>query len=229
MKPLIHLDQVSRIYRKVQPVYALNGVSFSIAPGEAAAIVGRSGSGKSTLLNLIGGLDKASSGSLIINGKNLAQMSRTQLTQYRRHDVGMIFQSFHLIPKRTAIQNIELALMFNGTPRLKRRGIAEELLVRTGLQDRMHHYPGELSGGEQQRVAIARALANKPALLLADEPTGNLDSRTAEEIMALLREIHSKENTTLLIVTHDEEIAGEICTRVIRLLDGRVVEDKKSD
>ena len=227
MSAMIRLDQVTRVYHKIQPVYALNGLSFSIASGEATAIVGRSGSGKSTLLNLIGGLDKASTGILEVNGKNLAKMSRAQLTLYRRQDVGMIFQSFHLIPKRTAVQNIELALMFNGTSRLRRREMAEELLVRTGLKDRLHHYPGELSGGEQQRVAIARALANKPAVLLADEPTGNLDSRTAEEIITLLREIHTQESTTLVIVTHDEEIAGEICSRVIRLLDGQVVEDKK--
>lgn len=198
----------------------LRGVDMHVAEGEFVSITGRSGSGKSTLLNLIGGLDTATSGSIVVHGRELTGMSRTELAVHRRRTVGMVFQSFNLIQSRTALENITLALAFGGHPRPTRRQRAGELLSSVGLGHRLDHTPGELSGGEAQRVAIARALANAPGILLADEPTGNLDSRTSCEIIELLRQLNRKQGITVIMVTHEEDAARSVSHRVLRLLDG---------
>ncbi|MBE0663626.1 MAG: ABC transporter ATP-binding protein [Bacteroidales bacterium] len=192
--------------------------------GEFLAIVGKSGSGKSTILNLVGALDKATTGSIFFNGKDLAQMSRSEMANHRRFSVGMIFQSFNLIPSFNALQNVELALTFGGMPRSKRKNKATELLVKMGLENRLTHRPDELSGGETQRVAIARALANSPEVLLADEPTGNLDSETSAEIMALLMDLNKNHSLSIILVTHDLETAEKVSDTIIRLKDGRIAE-----
>lgn len=192
--------------------------------GEFFSIVGKSGSGKSTLLNLIGGLDRATSGSIIFDGKELHKMSRTEMANHRRFSVGMIFQSFNLIQSRNAIENVELALTFGGVQRRKRREIAETLLRNVGLGERLTHRPDELSGGETQRVAVARALANNPKVLLADEPTGNLDSETSNDIISLLQDLNKNHGLSIIMVTHDLETAEKVSDRIIRLKDGKIVE-----
>ena len=187
MNPILKTIDLHKIYSKGNvEVRALQGVSLEVQEGEFVSIVGRSGSGKSTLLNLIGGLDTATSGDIHIHDRELTQMKRSDLALHRRKTVGMIFQSFNLIPSRTALENVTLAMVFGGVRRKERKPMAGEILERLGLKDRIDHKPGELSGGEAQRVAIARALANKPQILLADEPTGNLDSKTSAEIIDLL-------------------------------------------
>jgi putative ABC transport system ATP-binding protein len=203
----------------------LRGVTLGVERGQFVSVVGRSGSGKSTLLNLLGGLDTATSGTIVVGGHELTEMSRQGLAVHRRSTVGMIFQSFNLIPSRTALENITLALVFGGCPRGERRARAADLLTSVGLSHRMDHRPGELSGGEAQRVAIARALANDPAVLLADEPTGNLDSATAEEILTLLAALNGERGLTVVMVSHDETAVGRISDRMFRLLDGRVVDE----
>ncbi len=208
-------------------VPALREVSFRIETGTFAAVTGVSGSGKSTLLNLVGGLDTASAGTITVMGKDLAEMSRDGLARYRRSGVGMIFQSFNLLSSRTALENVEFPLLFAGVPKAERRERAAALLDRIGLSDRSRHRPLELSGGEQQRVAIARSLANRPPLLLADEPTGNLDSRTAREIVGLLAELNRSGELTILMVTHETALAREFAHTVIRLHDGRVEAEEK--
>ena len=207
-------------------VRALDGVSLAIEQGEFVALLGTSGSGKSTLLNLIAGLDRATEGSLRIFDRDLAQMSRAELSLHRRQNVGIIFQSFNLIPKMTAHENVTLAMMFAGVPRPTRDTSATALLESVGLGGRQHHRPRELSGGEQQRVAIARALANGPHLLLADEPTGNLDSHTSREIMSVLADLNSRERKTIIMVTHDPALAAGYAQRTITLLDGLVVDER---
>jgi len=207
-------------------VRALQGVTFDIQRGEFVSIVGRSGSGKSTLLNLIGGLDTATSGNIHIHDRELTQMKRLDLALHRRKTVGMIFQSFNLIPSRTALENVTLAMAFGGVRRKERKPMAGEILERLGLKDRIDHKPGELSGGEAQRVAIARALANKPQILLADEPTGNLDSKTSAEIIDLLHMLNRKQTVTVLMVTHDEVSAATVSHRIFRLLDGKIIDEK---
>jgi putative ABC transport system ATP-binding protein len=202
---------------------ALRDVSFDVGKGEFVAIVGRSGSGKSTLLNLVGGLDTASAGSIVFDGRDLARMKRSELARHRRFSVGMVFQSFNLIPHRTAVENVMLALTFGRVPRVERRLRAEDLLTRVGLAHRLTHKPGELSGGEAQRVAIARALANRPTMLLLDEPTGNLDSTTAAEIVELVRLLNRDQGITVLMVTHERDIAEAVSDKIIRLLDGEIV------
>jgi putative ABC transport system ATP-binding protein len=204
-------------------VRALDGVSIEIQQGEFVALVGTSGSGKSTLLNLIAGLDHATGGSLEVFGQDLAQMSRADLSVHRRRNVGIIFQSFNLVSSMTAAENVALAMMFAGVPRAEREARAAALLESVGLKGRQHHRPKELSGGEQQRVAISRALANNPQLLLADEPTGNLDSRTSAEIMAILQELNAKDGKTIIMVTHDPSLAARYAHRTITMLDGAVV------
>jgi predicted ABC-type transport system involved in lysophospholipase L1 biosynthesis ATPase subunit len=204
------------------PVHALRGVSFEIRRGERVALLGKSGSGKSTLLNLIGGLDRATGGTVEVEGRELGRMSGRELARFRRAVVGMIFQSFNLIPSRTALQNVELPMVFAGRPPRARRAEARAALEAFGLGERLHHRPPELSGGEMQRVAIARALVNRPAVLLADEPTGNLDSATANDIMALVAEHLRARGTTLILVTHDEELARGNTDRVLRLRDGQL-------
>ncbi len=203
-------------------VRALDGVSFTIESGEFVGLLGTSGSGKSTLLNLIGGLDHPTSGTLKVFDQRLDQMTREQLSLHRRQNVGMIFQSFNLIPTMTAFENITLALMFAGVPRDDRERRGKELLRAVGLEDRAAHRPSEMSGGEQQRVAIARALANQPAILLADEPTGNLDSRTAREILEILKHLNTQEGKTIVWVTHDALLASRYIQRSLVLKDGRL-------
>ena len=206
-----------------ETVRALSGVSVTIDPGEFVAILGTSGSGKSTLLNLFGGLDRPTSGEIVFDGQSLEPLSSREMSRYRLRRVGMIFQSFNLIPTMTASENVALALAFAGLTRRDRERRAAELLDRVGLAARAAHKPSELSGGEQQRVSIARAIANAPQALLADEPTGNLDSSRALEVLTLLNEMRARDNRTILLVTHDQELASRFATRLIRLKDGMVV------
>jgi putative ABC transport system ATP-binding protein len=202
-------------------VEALRGVDLVIARGEFVALVGPSGSGKSTMLNLIGGLDRPTSGQVWINGTELSDSDERTLTRHRRQHVGFVFQGFNLLPRLTAEENVALPLMFSDVPEKERRTRARQGLVRVGLEPRLSHRPNQLSAGEQQRVAIARALVGHPALLLADEPTGNLDTVTGAEIMALLRELNQEQGLTLLVVTHDPEVAA-FADRVVKLRDGQV-------
>ena len=204
-------------------VEALRGVNLVVPPGQFAAMVGPSGSGKSTFLNLVGGLDRPTEGELWVDGVELGGSDEKALTEHRRRRVGFVFQSFNLLPRLTALENVALPLMFTGVAERDRLAQARELLAGVGLGDRMAHRPTQLSGGEQQRVAIARALVAEPAIILADEPIGNLDSVTGQEIMALLRNLNWDQSVTLLLVTHDLEAAA-FADRVIHLRDGRVVE-----
>lgn len=209
-------------------IRAADGVSLVIRRGEFVALLGASGSGKSTLLNLIAGLDRPSGGSILVLGRDLAQMNSEELARYRRETVGMIFQSFNLIPSMTLEENVELPLRFAEVERGERANRVTEALGRVDLIKRLGHRPPELSGGEQQRVAIARALVNRPALLLADEPTGNLDSRTGNEIMGLLRELNRTMGTTVIMVTHERALADQYASRSVHLADGRVVEEVRA-
>jgi putative ABC transport system ATP-binding protein len=209
-------------------VRALDGVTLSVGAGEFAGLLGTSGSGKSTLLNLIAGLDRPTSGSLAVFGREMSEMSRADLSAHRRSSVGMIFQSFNLIPTMTALENVALPMMFAGVPRVSREDRAKALLDQVGLGGRQSHRPKEMSGGEQQRVSIARALANDPRILLADEPTGNLDSRTAREILGLLGELNETTRRTVVLVTHDAALASQFVRRTVTLIDGRVVEEAAS-
>jgi putative ABC transport system ATP-binding protein len=224
MTALLEAKEVSKVYLMGQSsVAALDRVSLSVEAGEFVAIQGTSGSGKSTLLNMLGGLDHPSSGDVLFASRLLAPLSKKEMARYRRFSVGMIFQNFNLIPTMTAQENVGLALAFGGLRGNQRRKRSEELLGRVGLSDRLTHRPSELSGGEQQRVAIARALANQPKVLLADEPTGNLDSTRAHELLALLREMVNHDSLTVLMVTHDHELATTFSDRIILMKDGRVV------
>jgi putative ABC transport system ATP-binding protein len=226
MSPLLQTDGLKKHYQMGRTlVRALDGVTIAINAGEFVGLLGPSGSGKSTLLNLIAGLDRPSDGTLQIFDQNLAAMSRMELSVHRRTNVGIIFQSFNLISTMTALENVTLAMMFAGVPRLERESRAAQLLDSVGLGGRKSHRPKELSGGEQQRVAIARALSNNPHLLLADEPTGNLDSRTSQEIMLLLRELNERDGKTIIMVTHDAALAARHAHRTITLLDGAVVRE----
>jgi len=225
-KTLIECRDVSRIYNlDAAPVAALRRINFSVETGSFIAVVGKSGSGKSTLLNLVGGMDKLSSGEITVGDKNISAMTSDQLAHYRRTAVGMIFQSFNLMSNMTAWENVALPMLFSGASESKRRARAAELLDVVGLAQRIGHRPTELSGGEQQRVAIARALVNEPAFLLADEPTGNLDSRTSDEIVKLLQDIH-RQGKTVMMITHDFSLAELLATRIITLKDGDIVSDE---
>ncbi len=206
-------------------IRAVNGISLEVAAGEFVALLGASGSGKSSLLNLIAGLDRPTSGTIAVQGRDLASMSPEELARYRRHTVGMVFQAFNLVPTMTLLENVELPMRFAEVDRGERAARAREALDRVGLAARMPHRPVELSGGEQQRAAIARALVNRPSLLLADEPTGNLDSRTGEQIMDYLRECHEIEGLTVLLVTHERPLAERYAQRILTLADGRLVND----
>ena len=224
MPVILSINNLSKIYQKgTVEIPAVSNVSFEVPQGSYQSIVGKSGSGKSTLLNLVGGLDRPSSGNIQFNGQELGKMSRYQLALHRRFSVGMIFQSFNLLPKLTALDNIVLPLTFAGVPRRRRKQRARELLEQVGLGERTSHFPSELSGGEAQRVAIARALANEPSMILADEPTGNLDSSTAEEIVNLLVSLNREKGLTILMVTHDRETADEVSDHIITLKDGSIV------
>ena len=222
-EPIIRADGVSKTYGAgASAVTALSGVHLAVEAGERVAILGKSGSGKSTLMNLIGGLDVPSAGTLTVSGRSLGTLSRGQLADYRRDCVGFVFQSFHLIANRTVQENVELPLMLAGSTAAERRGRARAMLDSVGLSHRLTHKPTELSGGERQRVAVARALANRPGVLLADEPTGNLDSASAAGVMDLLFAQVRERGMTLLLVTHDEELAKRYAARVVRVQDGRV-------
>lgn len=223
----IEIDRIRKIYHKATvTVPAVNDISFDINRGEFLAIVGKSGSGKSTLLNLLGGLDTPTSGEIRFDGANLFAEGKEGLVKHRRYRVGMVFQSFQLIPGQTAAENIELALAFGGVPRADRQDRALDLLRQVGLEERANHYPTELSGGEAQRVAIARALANDPAILLADEPTGNLDTQNGDIVLGILQDLH-RQGRTVIMITHDPDMAS-IAQRTIRMLDGQLLDQSQS-
>jgi len=207
-------------------IRAVDGVSLQIAPGEFVALLGASGSGKSSLLNLLAGLDSPTSGRVVVGDQDLAKLTRDELARYRRYTVGMVFQSFNLVPSMTVIENVELPLRFAEIERSKRGTMAAEALGKVGLAGRLKHRPIELSGGEQQRVAIARALINQPGILLSDEPTGNLDSRTGSEVMELIRNLNESLNMTVVLVTHERNIAEKYADRLISLADGKIVSDQ---
>jgi len=221
---IIHLESIVKNYKVgTQVVRALRSVSIDIYKGEYVAIMGASGSGKSTLMNVLGCLDTPTSGKYVLNGKDVSSLSDDKLAEIRNSEIGFIFQVFNLLPRNSALENVMLPLIYAGKRKQTRKEMAEKTLVDVGLEDRMTHKPNELSGGQRQRVAIARALVNSPAILLADEPTGNLDSKISEEIMRLFSEIHKKGNT-LVMVTHEADIAQH-AHRIIRLKDGEVESD----
>jgi putative ABC transport system ATP-binding protein len=225
---LIRLTQVSKQFSGKRRVTALEDINFQVTRGEMVSIIGPSGSGKSTLLNLIGGLDQPSSGEIHIDGQSIARLSDDKLTQLRRDKIGFIFQFFNLMPSLTCLENVALPLHLRGWGKRKIEERSRELLDLVQLTHRLDHQPDELSGGERQRVAIARSLAAFPPILLADEPTGNLDSRSGAEILDLIRSLHEKLNATILIVTHDAGVARS-CSRTIALADARVVADYRND
>src|ERR1700751_2408101 len=219
----IRTENVCRHYAMGESlIRAVDGISISIPAGEFVALLGTSGSGKSSLLNLIAGLDRPTSGAVIVQGKDLARLSRENLAKHRLHTVGMVFQSFNLIPSMTVIENVELPLRFAEVDRSQRGSLARESLERVGLGKRLEHRPSELSGGEQQRVSLARALANRPSLLLADEPPGNLDSRTGEDILNLIRDLSLSLGMTVVMVTHERALAERFAQRLIFLADGKL-------
>jgi putative ABC transport system ATP-binding protein len=223
-KPAIRAVDLTRSFKIGETtVEALRGVNIELHEGQFVALVGPSGSGKSTFLNLVGGLDRPTSGELWVDGVELSASKEKALTEHRRTRVGFVFQGFNLLPRSTALENVAIPLMFVGVPEQERLDRARRLLQQVGLEDRMDHRPTQLSGGEQQRVAIARALVGRPAIVLADEPTGNIDSATGSEIMALLRRLNREQGVTLLLVTHDQEAAA-FADRIVHLRDGRLTE-----
>jgi putative ABC transport system ATP-binding protein len=223
----IRSENLCRQYRMGENVIrAVDGISLEVPSGEFLALLGSSGSGKSSMLNLIAGLDRPTSGSVFVQDRDLAKLSREDLAKYRLHVVGMVFQSFNLIASMTVIENVELPLRFAEVDRGQRQTLANEALERVGLRARIDHRPAELSGGEQQRAALARALINRPKLLLADEPTGNLDSRTGTEIMDMLREFNRELGMTVVMVTHERALAEKYAERMVFLADGKLIEDR---
>jgi putative ABC transport system ATP-binding protein len=225
---IISLDHISREYLVgTEHIYALRNITLEIYKNDYVALMGPSGSGKSTLMNVIGCLDTPSGGEYILNKKSVARMSDNELAEVRNKDIGFVFQTFNLLPRQTALENVMLPLIYAGVPKAERIKKAEHALEQVSLKDRMHHRPNELSGGQRQRVAIARALVNDPAIILADEPTGNLDSKTSVEIMALFEAIH-KAGNTIIVVTHEEDIA-QYAHRIVRIKDGVVERDNIND
>ena len=224
MGALIHIENMKKIYNPGEnEVRALDGIDLDIERGDLVAIVGHSGSGKSTLMNMLGCLDTPTSGKYVLDGQDVASMTDNQLADVRNKEIGFIFQGFNLISNLDAVENVELPLVYRGVSKNERKQLAMEALKSVGLEDRMKHKPNEMSGGQQQRVAVARAVAAKPPIILADEPTGNLDTKSTQEIMEILKELH-RSGRTVIIITHDEEIASQ-AHRVIRILDGRIEED----
>ncbi len=222
---VVDAENITKVYQMGEvEVHALRGISVKIAPGEVVAIMGPSGSGKSTLMNIMGCLDRPTSGEYSLNGESVADLSDDQLAEIRNRGVGFVFQNFNLLPRATALANVELPMRYAELNGRNRKKVSREALEAVGLGDRIRHRPNELSGGEMQRVAIARALVNDPAIIMADEPTGNLDSKAGDEIMKLLRTLNEERGTTLIVVTHDPEIAS-LTDRIISLRDGRIEED----
>jgi putative ABC transport system ATP-binding protein len=226
---MITVSNLQKIYFKGKTtIPAVNGVSFSVNTGEFVAIVGKSGSGKSTLLNLLAGLDTATSGEIKFDDKDICRISRKELVLHRRNTIGIVFQSFNLVATKTALENVELALTFGGVKKSERKQRAKELLEKVGLGERVDHKPSELSGGEAQRVAIARALANNPPFILADEPTGNLDSNTTKEILHLLKQLQKEEGRTIVMITHDMETAQAVSDKIITISDGKIRDESSA-
>lgn len=222
IKPFLAIRNVSKIYSRGNgEVRALDGISLSVQPGEFLAIVGRSGSGKSTLMNILGCLDTPTNGDYFLNGENVAGLNEKKLAEIRNRELGFVFQGFNLISGMDAVENVELPLLYRGIPAARRRSLALNALDRVGLSERVNHMPDEMSGGQQQRVAIARAIAAEPPLILADEPTGNLDSKSGEAIMQIIHSLH-KQGTTIVLITHDNKIAAS-AERVVQIQDGRMV------
>ncbi len=228
MNELIRVEDMYKVYNPGEnEVRALDGVSLTIEQGEFAAIIGHSGSGKSTLMNMLGCLDTPTAGSYYLNGKDVSQMSDNELSDIRNQEIGFIFQGYNLIANLDARSNVELPLVYRGIDKKKRRKIAEEALNMVGLYDRIHHKPAQMSGGQQQRVAVARAIAARPPIILADEPTGNLDSQSTWEILDILKKLHES-GRTVIMITHDSEVADQT-ERVIRIHDGKIVKDNKRE
>ncbi len=228
MQALIAITDISKVYKiGAETIYALQKIDLNIYKNEYVALMGPSGSGKSTLMNILGCLDTPTGGEYILNNNSVAKMSDNELAEVRNKEIGFVFQTFNLLPRNSTLENVALPLVYAGMPKAEREARAKEVLEQVGLGNRMQHKPNELSGGQRQSVAIARALVNKPAIILADEPTGNLDSKTSVEIMGLFEEIHKKGNT-IILVTHEEDIALH-AHRIVRLKDGLVESDKANN
>ena len=226
IETLIEIRDVFKIYPSAEDeVKALRGINITVAKGEFVAVVGSSGSGKSTMMNILGCLDVPTSGSYLLDGQDVSHFTDDELSEIRNEKIGFIFQGFHLIPGLSALENVELPLLYRGVPRHERRTAAIEALTRMGLASRLHHRPNQMSGGQQQRVAIARAIVGKPPIILADEPTGNLDQKTGAEVMSLLAELH-REGKTIVLITHDQKVAA-CAQRVIEISDGQAVQESE--